>query len=343
MTTSINYRKVVVGLFVAGALVLGLSVQAAPPECSRVADNDPNRTLEEWRACGKARVDMRVADLGALNVKIQQMTRVSAEVRSTLSGAINNQVLNLTTLGTLIQKTDTKEAVRPLVQSIPLDYRIYMLFNPQVRITATADKAMTVTILLTELHTKLKAAVDAAEAQNMDVSNMRANLEKMSGNISNAQLRTSAAVNAVKDLTPDGGDTAKKDANLQALTSARAALDEAAALITGARNNAEAVRVELGSSNTARVSFTAKPTSGVAPLSVDFALVNGADGIMYQIQFGDGATADIRAGGGVLSNVTHVYPQPGAYTAKLRDTARTCALIDCDVLARVVITVAGYR
>lgn len=65
-------------------------------------------------------------------------------------------------------------------------------------------------------------------------------------------------------------------------------------------------------------SFTASSKSGMAPLAVNFTLINGMDGVMYSIDFGDGSgTAQVRNGGGVLSNVSHSYTSAGTYTATL--------------------------
>ncbi len=98
--------------------------------------------------------------------------------------------------------------------------------------------------------------------------------------------------------------------------------------------------------------FSAYPSSGSAPLSVNFSGTVWSAG--YSVDFGDGTTSgDIGCGHGGCPatsvstnvNVNHTYTSTGTYTAKLRQhfssNAGNCAGTDCNVIATVTVSVGN--
>jgi PKD repeat protein len=80
---------------------------------------------------------------------------------------------------------------------------------------------------------------------------------------------------------------------------------------TGGRLNAYGALI--GNPNVLAAAFTASPTSGTAPLAVQFADTStGAPG-SWAWDFGDGTTS-------TLQNPTHIYADPGSYTVTLTAT-----------------------
>lgn len=124
------------------------------------------------------------------------------------------------------------------------------------------------------------------------------------------------------------------------------------ALPNGGRPVIGTVTVTVGGGSTSSGTLSASPSSGNAPLAVNFSgSVNSAG---YSIDFGDGTTSgDIGCAHGgcpatsVVSavNVGHTYTAAGTYTAKLRQhfsiVAGNCAGVDCNVVGTVTITVSG--
>ncbi len=79
-----------------------------------------------------------------------------------------------------------------------------------------------------------------------------------------------------------------------------------------------------GSATTTGATLSVSPATGVVPLTANFTLQNGVDGVMYGIDFDDKSPiADIRTGGGVLSNVSHTYLSAGNYKVKLMKKTAT--------------------
>lgn len=98
--------------------------------------------------------------------------------------------------------------------------------------------------------------------------------------------------------------------------------------------------------------LNASPTSGSAPLTVNFSYFIGgnvSDG--YMIEFGDGTTGSLTIGCGIVGSgsmacpralvASHTYVTSGTYTAKLRNTLMACAPVDCNVVGSVTIYVGG--
>ncbi|HPP77109.1 PKD domain-containing protein, partial [Methanospirillum sp.] len=63
--------------------------------------------------------------------------------------------------------------------------------------------------------------------------------------------------------------------------------------------------------------FTATPTSGTAPLTVQFTDTSTGNPTMWAWDFGDGTTE------GMLANPSHTYQNPGTYTVKLTASSAT--------------------
>jgi len=101
--------------------------------------------------------------------------------------------------------------------------------------------------------------------------------------------------------------------------------------------------------------FSASPTSGSAPLAVDF--YAPTDSFDYRIDFGDGSDLDqywgpnslaicrVRVGVPGCISASHTYASAGTYTAKLSrvpgPTEANCAGVDCWVVGKVTITVTA--
>ncbi|MBI2612222.1 peptidoglycan-binding protein [Candidatus Kaiserbacteria bacterium] len=107
-----------------------------------------------------------------------------------------------------------------------------------------------------------------------------------------------------------------------------------------------------GSGGVVYGTLNASPTSGSAPLTVNFSYFIGgniSDG--YMIEFGDGTTGSLTIGCGIVGSgamacpralvASHTYAANGTYAAKLRNTLMACAPIDCNVVGSVTIYVGG--
>ena len=123
---------------------------------------------------------------------------------------------------------------------------------------------------------------------------------------------------------------------------------------SGVTTTVATVTVTVGGGSTNTGTLSASPSSGNAPLAVNFSgSVNSAG---YSIDFGDGTTSgDIGCGHGGCSaasvvsavNVGHTYTSSGTYTAKLRRhfsiLEGNCAGADCNVVGTATITVSGLQ
>ncbi len=124
------------------------------------------------------------------------------------------------------------------------------------------------------------------------------------------------------------------------------------ALPNGGRPVLGTVTITVGGASTNTGTLSASPSSGNAPLTVNFSGSVGSAG--YSIDFGDGTSSgDIGCSHGgcpatsVTSavNATHTYTSSGSYTAKLRRHFSTvqgnCNSADCNVVGTATITVSS--
>jgi hypothetical protein len=96
----------------------------------------------------KKEIERRLASLNNLLIKIGNMTKLTAEQKTTLTQQVQEQITNLTALKTKIEaETDPTKLVEER-KSIIDNYRIFALFMPKINILAQADKILNLVELM---------------------------------------------------------------------------------------------------------------------------------------------------------------------------------------------------
>lgn len=191
-------------------------------------------------------IDRRVKALSALSERVVEMKRVGDDFKQALQGNVQNQVGLLTALKTKIETATSTTIFREDIQSITSSYRIYALVAQQGRISAMADKEAHIIIMMQALGAKLQARLQAVAA-GVDAEAATAAFTDFGANLTEAQTRAQAAVNAILPLQPDNGDKTIADTNAAALKQARSDLKAARTAIEAARKNLETLRTILKS------------------------------------------------------------------------------------------------
>ena len=171
-----------------------------------------------------AEIKKRVGDLTELSTRIKGMKHVSDETKAALSASIDGNITNLGAVQTKIEGDTTSSEMSADAKTITEHYRVYALVVPQGKILAAADRAGTVSDMVTAVGVKIQARIDAAKAAGKDVSAIVTLQADMTAQLADAKVQALAATAAVSGLTPDNGDATILKTNNSALKSARTAL-----------------------------------------------------------------------------------------------------------------------
>jgi hypothetical protein len=177
-----------------------------------------------------ARIDGRLAALKVDGVAIRNAARLSDGHQSAIQAILDKDIAGLTALRTKVEGETTGQAVKDDARSMVVDYRVYMLVGPQVRLTIAADVANAVDARLGEVAGKLAAAIEKAKAAGQDVTAAQAKLDHMKAELAAANVDGVADALIATQPSPDAAAMkAAKDAARSKLREARQHLKNAAA------------------------------------------------------------------------------------------------------------------
>jgi hypothetical protein len=193
------------------------------------------------RARADAQIDARITALNNLEARIGQMTKVTSDQKASLDASIQASINDMTALKAKIDADTDNATLKADIQSITKSYRIYILVLPQGRITAAADRIITIVGLFNDLSLKLQARISAAQAAGQNVTALNASLSDMNAKTADANVQAQAAINEVVVLKPDNGDKTIMASNDAALKDARAKLKVAMGDLKTARQDAGSI------------------------------------------------------------------------------------------------------
>lgn len=209
-------------------LAVGAAIAVAMPSAPAVAADDT--ALAAAKKLTVARIDGRLAALKVDGVAIRNAARLTDGHQSTIQAIIDRDTAGLTALKAKVQGETAVAAVKEDARSMVVDYRIYMLVGPQVRLTLAADVADAVDARLGEVADKLAAAIEKAKANGQDVAEAQAKLDHMRAELAAATTDGAADTLLATAPSPDAAAMkAAKDAARAKIRAARGHLRTAAA------------------------------------------------------------------------------------------------------------------
>ena len=161
-----------------------------------------------------AEIARRIASINELIIKINGLKRLLGSDKTNLINTANTMVANLTALKTKIDADTDLATLRTDQKSIFDQYRIYMLFMPQLRIYVAADRINDTADLMTQVASKLQTRINGN-------TTLQATLDDANAKIADAKAQATNAINAISGLTPDSGNEGIASSNKQALLSAK--------------------------------------------------------------------------------------------------------------------------
>ncbi len=197
----------------------------------------------------------RIASINELITRIQGLKRLADSDKTNLVGMANSMIANLNTLKTKIDGDTDITTLRADQKSIFDQYRIYMLFMPQLRIYVAADRIDDTADLMTTVAGKLATRINGN-------TTLQTTLNDANAKIADAKTQAQNAINAIKRLTPDGGNDGIASSNKQALLSAKNFLMAATTDLQTARHDFATIIAAL---KEAKASPSASPTPTATP------------------------------------------------------------------------------
>lgn len=203
-------------------------------------------------------IDRRTNALTQQLERINAMTRVSAEVKTSLTAQTESQLQALAALKAKIDADASATTLKADVQSIAKSYRVFAVVMPQSAITAAVDRINTIADLMTTMGTKFSARIAEASAQGKDTAAASTALADYTAKIADAKVKAAAALTLSVNLKPDNGDAALMASNKTAIGQARADIKAAQESLIAARKNINTMVNALGINVSAQAGSSAQ-------------------------------------------------------------------------------------
>lgn len=241
MTTIKTIIAALIGSLLVASPALALSVNVTASASAGTGSTTISASTQAKITTAKSRANQeitrRVGILTQLNTDVQAMVKVSASEKSAIASEVQTEISSLNSLNAKIQADTVVATLRTDIQSITIDYRIFMLVVPQGRIEVTADKIQTIATNYMALSAKLQARISQAPA-GTNTTQVNAWLSDMNTRVANANAQAEAAVSLVANLQPDQGSASVEASNKTALQNARTDLKTSLADLKTARQDA---------------------------------------------------------------------------------------------------------
>jgi hypothetical protein len=219
-----SVRLALAGAALAGCASIGL---AAP---AWAAGSSGSATLDGIKARAATAISARLSSLSKAIPAVSSNKWLTATDKSTLLNTLNGDQSGLTALGPKIQADTTVAQARSDYQSIFLDYRVYALALPQVRLAAATDD-ITGGVLprLTDAQTRLEGLLSGADS-GKNTAAVQAAMSDLAAKIQAIRSATAGLSASLLALTPS-----QYDANHTVLAGPRETILSARADIVAAR------------------------------------------------------------------------------------------------------------
>jgi predicted nucleic acid-binding Zn-ribbon protein len=219
------------------ALVLPASALAVNSSPSGMKAAAAQNRIEVLKERADAEITRRINSINNLLTRINAMKRLTDSDKSNLENEANQMISNLNSLKAKIDGDTDVQTIRKDRQDIFTQYRIYMLFMPQLRIYVAADRILDTKDLMQKVLDKLNPLATTDSQKSL--------LKDAQDKLNDASAKAQDAINAVKDLKPDEGNQGIASSNRQALMNAKNLLMQGMSDLQSARNDLVQVKNTL--------------------------------------------------------------------------------------------------
>ena len=178
--------------------------------------------IDMRRQQGDQLVNQRITSLNTLLNNIQKMVHLSDSDRNSVEASINADISKLNYLKIKIDADTSTTSLKDDLSSITKAYRVYVLAEPQVRITTASDRILSIINSLSTISAKVNARLASSTQASSTDPAIQGALADFNAQITDAAAQAHAAITEVAGLQPDNGDATIAASNKAALQDARA-------------------------------------------------------------------------------------------------------------------------
>lgn len=129
-------------------------------------------------------IDNRIASLSKLLTRVQNDKRLSDSDKASLASDIQNAITGLNALKAKIQTDTTLADVKADAKKIVIDYKIYVIFEPKIRLLTTIANLQALSGKVANIATRLQALLENLKSQGKDVSKAQTLLDDINAKVS---------------------------------------------------------------------------------------------------------------------------------------------------------------
>lgn len=166
--------------------------------------NTQEANIDRLKERANKEIDRRIASLERLLTRINEMKRMTAAQKTSLTAQVQAEIDKLEALKTKIAADTDMATLKTDVQSIVTAYRIYALFLPKIQILGAADRLQTTADMMSSHAAQLSGKIEEQQTNGQDVTEAEALLTDMNAKIADAKTQAQNAINSVTPLTPEG-------------------------------------------------------------------------------------------------------------------------------------------
>lgn len=204
-------------------------------KASRAATKEETQLTKIKERANKM-IENRLTSLNKLLTRIQNEHKLSAEDKNALIKQVEDAITVLNALKTKISNDSDTETVRADAKSIVADYKIFVMFEPKIRLLVVIDSLQNISSKMSTIISRLQTLIDEQKASGQNVTS----LQKLVDDI-NARLQT-INTKLTDDKTKLNALTAKSADYKTVLTSVRQDLASVRAEFAKVRNDIAQIR-----------------------------------------------------------------------------------------------------
>ena len=184
--------------------VVSVEAVTKPATTSALLVQTQQQRMDNLKARAGNEINRRVTALSDLVSRLNAIKHLSADSKTTFVNSIKNEITSLNTLKTKVDADTDLNTLKTDVQSIVNNYRVFLVYIPQIQLLAAADRLSDVSGKLADLATKLQTRLNNAQASGKDVSSLETLLKAMTTKIADANTQYNNVESSVIPLTPNG-------------------------------------------------------------------------------------------------------------------------------------------
>ncbi len=185
---------------------IGFANTARAVDRATVMNNQQTAQLATLQNRANTLIATRLASLQRLTTRIQNDTRLSDADKATFLGNITTTSSNLSALKTKIDADTDLTTARTDAKSIITNYKIYVIFEPQVRLTVIVDNLQTTMASVSALIPRVQTLLTTLQGQGRNMTPAQTALTDVTSQLTTINTMLTSDKTLVANVTTGTSD-----------------------------------------------------------------------------------------------------------------------------------------